>query len=152
MAPDRVESCQALVDLYESPTFLLHRTHRLARSIFRSQCLALGLSEPQYSVLTAVQAEPGCSQSTVARLLLINKVTALKIVRGLQAAGLLLCNRSGRAVALELTERGDEVLRSVQDLSCRASDALTRALSPVQRGELMALLDKLVSGHQHCGR
>ena len=78
-------SDQSLARLYARPGFLLRRAHQISAAVFEDECRNVGLTPAQFGVLTVLQASPGLDQSSLARALGFDKVTVLRVLRGLEA-------------------------------------------------------------------
>ena len=63
--------------------------HQISAAVFEDACRDLELTPAQFGVLTVLQAHPGLGQSSLARALGFDKVTVLRVLRGLQARGLV---------------------------------------------------------------
>lgn len=101
--------------LYQRPGFLLRRAHQISVGIFEEYCRPLGLTPPQYGVLVLLNASPGSDQSSLARAMGFDKVTTLRLVRGLEERHLVhraLSQRDRRQHQLTLTEAGKALLQS----------------------------------------
>ncbi len=135
--------------LYLRPGFLLRRAHQLSVGWFEEGCRELGLTPPQYGVLTIVAHAGGCDQATVARALGFDRVTTLRIVRGLQARGMVAREPStadGRRVHLTLTDDGAATLARGRELAASVTERLMAPLGGDEREQLQALLRKLCEG------
>lgn len=140
---------ELLAALYLRPGFLLRRAHQLSVGLFEDVCRPLSLTPPQYGVLLIVGHADGCDQATVARALGFDRVTTLRIVRGLQARGWLAQAPSpddARRVQLRLTRAGRATLRQARDLAAEVSQRLTDPLRAEEREQLQQLLRKLCAG------
>lgn len=132
--------------LYARPGFLLRRAHQISGALFEDACHDLGLTPAQFGVLTVLQAHPGLGQSDLARALGFDKVTVLRVLRGLQARGLLertpaLAGR--RSVSVCLTAPGEALLRQAQKPAEKAYRRLMAPLDRQQQDQLIALLQLL---------
>ena len=78
-----------LARLYARPGFLLRRAHQISAAVFEDACRPLALTPAQFGALTVLQAHPGLGQSSLARALGFDKVTVLRVLRGLEARGLV---------------------------------------------------------------
>ena len=78
-----------LSDMYQRPGFLLRRTHQISAAIFENACASIGLTQAQYGALTVLASEPHIDQSRLARALAFDKVTVLRVLRGLEERGLV---------------------------------------------------------------
>src|SRR4051812_18103774 len=103
--------------LYARPGFLLRRAHQISAAVFEDECRDLALTPAQFGVLTVLRAHPGLGQSSLARALGFDKVTVLRVLRGLQARGLVARGPvagNRRNVSVMLTAEGTAVLRVAQ--------------------------------------
>ena len=140
---------ELLQGLYLRPGFLLRRAHQLAVGLFEEECRELSLTPPQYGVLMIVAHASGCDQATVARGLGFDRVTTLRIVRGLQVRGLVArepCTDDGRRLQLTLTVAGTATLARGSELAAGVSERLMAPLDGKERAQLQALLRKLCAG------
>src|SRR4029079_18326467 len=107
----------SLSQLYVRPGFLLRRAHQISAAVFEDECRELALTPAQFGVLTVLRAHPGLGQSSLARALGFDKVTVLRVLRGLQARGLVQrgpAEDNRRNVSVSLTEEGAELLQRAQ--------------------------------------
>jgi MarR family transcriptional regulator, lower aerobic nicotinate degradation pathway regulator len=142
----RPRSASSLARLYARPGFLLRRAHQISAAVFEDACRDLGLTPAQFGVLTVVQAHPGLGQSSLARALGFDKVTVLRVLRGLQARGLVTrgpASESRRNVAVTLTAEGAALLRQAQKPAEKAYRRLMAPLTPEQQEQLLELLQLL---------
>jgi DNA-binding MarR family transcriptional regulator len=132
--------------LYERPGFLLRRAHQISTAIFERACAELALTPAQYGVLTIVGEHPGIDQSSLARALAFDKVTVLRVLKGLEGRG--LCQRQSepsdrRQMAVTLTATGRRLLKKAQAPVQRAYEELMHPLNATQRHQLLDLLQTL---------
>jgi DNA-binding MarR family transcriptional regulator len=135
--------------LYLRPGFLLRRAHQLSVGLFEEGCRELSLTPPQYGVLTIVGHAGGCDQATVARALGFDRVTTLRIVRGLQARGLVAREPStadARRLQLTLTAEGVATLTRGRELAASVTERLMAPLAGDEREQFQGLLRKLCAG------
>ena len=136
----------SLARLYARPGFLLRRAHQISAAVFEDACKDLGLTPAQFGVLTVLQAHPGLGQSSLARALGFDKVTVLRVLRGLESRGLVtrepaVDNR--RNVSVALTAEGEKVLQQAQKPAERAYKRLMAPLDRQQQEQLLELLQLL---------
>lgn len=132
--------------LYQRPGFLLRRAHQISVGIFEEHCRPLGLTPPQYGVLVLINASPGSDQSSLARAMGFDKVTTLRLVRGLEERKLVhraLSQRDRRQHQLTLTEAGKALLQSCLPLVEKAYERLSAPLEEDELKELQRLLTKI---------
>lgn len=135
-----------LARLYARPGFLLRRAHQISAAVFEDACRELGLTPAQFGVLTVLQAHPGLGQSSLARALGFDKVTVLRVLRGLQARGLVTrgpAANNRRNVSVALTGPGAEVLQQAQKPAEKAYKRLMGPLDRQQQEQLLQLLQLL---------
>ena len=132
----------ALARLYARPGFLLRRAHQISAAVFEDECRALQLTPAQFGVLTVLSAHPGLGQSSLARALGFDKVTVLRVLRGLEARGLVsrLADGSRRNVAVSLTEAG---LGLLEQAGAPAEKAYRRLMGPLDRAQQQQLIGLL---------
>lgn len=138
-----------LTQLYARPGFLLRRAHQISTGVFEDECRSVGLTPAQFGALSVLRASPGLDQSSLARALGFDKVTTLRVLRGLETRGLIARLRTPenrRNLSISLAPSGLTLLQLAQQPAERAYDRLMAPLDPVQQGQLVALLQLLTSG------
>jgi len=148
--PDAGAAVRDRIDrLFQRPGFLLRRAHQLSVGLFEQYCAELRLTPPQFGVLYVIGSLGQTDQTTLSRALGFDKVTTLRIVRGLESRGMLGREdhvRDGRKIFLQLTAEGRAVLDAAETLSTRSSAHLLSPLDASERETLLALLQKLCDG------
>jgi DNA-binding MarR family transcriptional regulator len=132
--------------LYARPGFLLRRAHQISGAVFESECRGVGLTPAQFGVLTVLSAQPGLGQSSLARALGFDKVTVLRVLRGLEGRGLVARTPSAdnkRNVCASLTSEGMELLVQAQRPAEKAYRRLMAPLGREQQEQLLSLLQQL---------
>jgi DNA-binding MarR family transcriptional regulator len=132
--------------LYARPGFLLRRAHQISAAVFEDACKELGLTPAQFGVLTVLQAHPGLGQSSLARALGFDKVTVLRVLRGLQSRGFVTrapAEDNRRNVSVALTEAGADILQQAQRPAEKAYKRLMAPLDKEQQDQLLELLQLL---------
>ncbi len=138
-----------LSDMYQRPGFLLRRAHQISAAIFENTCTDVGLTQAQYGVLTVVSSQPGVDQSSLARALAFDKVTVLRVLRGLQERGLVareVSDTNRRQMAVRLTPAGQRLFTKAQ---APVHEAYARLMAPLSGGErktLVELLQRMTDG------
>ena len=137
-----------LEQFYLRPGFLLRRAHQLAVGIFEAECSVPGLTAPQYGALTVLANAKGIDQSGLSRALGFDRVTTLRLMRGLEQRRLVAREPSGdgRRLRLSLTAKGERVLAQAEEPLQRAMQRQLAPLSTREQTELLALLRKLCAG------
>lgn len=145
----------SLSRLYARPGFLLRRAHQISASVFESECQSVGLTPAQFGILTVLQASPGLDQSSLARALGFDKVTVLRVLRGLESRGLVTrcaAPTSRRSLSIALTDNGVAALDQAQKPAERAYHRLMAPLSAEQQAQMLSLLELLTSSLEEHAR
>lgn len=129
--------------LYARPGFLLRRAHQISAAVFENECREVGLTPAQFGVLTVLSAQPGMGQSSLARALGFDKVTVLRVLRGLESRGLVArmpAPDNKRNVCAALTAAGEQLLEQAHKPAEAAYKRLLAPLDAQQQGQLLQLL------------
>jgi MarR family transcriptional regulator, lower aerobic nicotinate degradation pathway regulator len=132
--------------LYARPGFLLRRAHQISAAVFEDECRDLALTPAQFGVLTVLKMHPGLGQSSLARALGFDKVTVLRVLRGLESRGLVArapAPDNKRNVSVALTLAGVRLLAEAQKPAEKAYKRLLSPLDKAQQVQLVALLQLL---------
>ncbi len=138
-----------LKDLYQRPGFLLRRTHQISAAVFENACASVGPTPAQYGVLTVLANEPGLDQTRLARALAFDKVTVMRVCKGLEERGLIerrVSEHSRRQMAVVLTASGEKLLQQARGPAEQAYQRLLSPLSLTQRHQLIEILEALTQG------
>ena len=138
-----------LAKLYARPGFLLRRAHQISAAVFEDECRSVGLTPAQFGVLSVLHASPGLDQSTLARALGFDKVTVLRVLRGLETRGLIErvhAPTSRRNLSISLSAAGLSLLTQAQEPAERAYRRLMAPLNKEQQTQLLDLLQQLNAG------
>lgn len=136
----------SLSRLYARPGFLLRRAHQISAAVFEDACRDVALTPAQFGVLTVLQAHPGLGQSSLARALGFDKVTVLRVLRGLETRGLVSrcpAEDNRRNISVALTAEGEALLTQAQKPAERAYKRLMAPLDKDQQEQLLELLQLL---------
>lgn len=100
--------------------YLLRQANAASSHALQQALADLGLTAPQFLVLTLVKAYPGQPAAQIARLALLTPQTLTVIVRNLERDGALTrtAPAAGRAISLNVTPAGEALL-----VQCRARTA-----------------------------
>ena len=113
----------------------------------------LGLTSPQFAVLTMIASYPGISGADLARLTFLTPQTINVIVRNLERAGAIAKTahaEHGRILQLSATPKGQALLKGcrarVNELEDQLSGLLGRDEDRAVRRWLSAVAEKLAEG------
>lgn len=140
-----MSSTDPFQNLYQRPGFLLRRAHRISVAIFEKTCAELNLTPAQYGVLYTLHHAAGIDQSSLSRALGLDRVTILRVAKGLEGRGLITrrTGTPGRRLALALTAAGEALLAQAQPLATHAVERLEAPLDAADRATLTRLLNQL---------
>jgi DNA-binding MarR family transcriptional regulator len=134
--------------MYQRPGFLLRRAHQISAAVFESACTEVGLTQAQYGVLTVLHSAPDIDQSRLARALAFDKVTVLRVLRGLEERGLVtrvVAPENRRQMAVRLTAQGQRLLKKTEQPVRSAYQQLMAPLSQKESQLLIDLLQRLTN-------
>jgi DNA-binding MarR family transcriptional regulator len=146
---------EKLAQLYARPGFLLRRAHQISAAVFEDECRSVGLTPAQFGVMSVLQASPGIDQSSLARALGFDKVTVLRVLRGLETRGFIVripAVISRRSLAISLSVAGRALLLQAQEPVERAYQRLMAPLNDEQKLQLVKLLQTLNAGLENDAR
>ena len=121
--------------------FLLADVSRLARKEFDRRVRDLGLTRAQWLFLYYLARQPGCTQSDLAELLQMEKITVSRQAKRLEKAGWI---RRGdhaddaRAYHLQLTPRAAGVIARLKDRADRLRRDYLEGIPGPRRAGLLA--------------
>lgn len=125
---------------------LLRRSHQRYQSLFAERAAGLGLTGPQFAALLRLAEAGRATQNQLGRMAAMDSATVQGVVRRLTARGLVRVSPDPldrRLRWLAVTEAGHDLLSDAQEAGRRANDALMAPLSVEERGQLLALLQRL---------
>ncbi len=130
-----------------SPSHLLHRAQQLASNRSAAALRAAGVTLRQFSVLAAIAAEEGVSQSRLVEITGVDRSTLADMMQRMEAAGLVGRSRSSedaRAMAVNLTPAGLAAIKIAAPAVAEADLALLASLPRNRRGPFLDLLTGLI--------
>jgi DNA-binding MarR family transcriptional regulator len=144
----------ALFDPLEAyPGYQLRRCANLMNAELGAELTRLGLKSAEATVLLVIDANPGCTQSEIGRLVNIKRANMVPLVATLTDADLIRRSRvDGRSQALELSARGKTMIGEVRTAVKASETRLAAGLSPREAERLVELLRKLrrSAGDEQC--
>jgi DNA-binding MarR family transcriptional regulator len=126
--------------------FLLAQLGSHATSKFSERLQPLDLTPPQAGVLRQLGQAPGISQRALADGLGMHAPRLVALIDGMEGRGLVERRRDPadrRNYALSLTAAGRTALADVATVARAHEKAMTAALDGDERGQLLALLQRL---------
>ena len=138
-------------DFEHAPGHLIRRAHQLAVAIFMEEAGDFDLTPVQFAILNALIDDPGEDQVTLAAKVAFDAATFGSVIGRLEAKGWVRREPDAedrRRKLLWVTAEGE---RAAGEAKRAVSKAQARILVPLQaaeRQQLVALLGKLVTGHE----
>lgn len=128
--------------------FALYAASRAITRTYRDRLVELGLTYPQYLVLTVLWETDALSLTTIGRHLRLDSGTLTPLVKRLESSGFVTRNRRStdeREVEIALTAAGLELRQSAVGVRQHVVDRLGMTESEISalRTELMALVKTL---------
>ncbi|VDC48584.1 putative HTH-type transcriptional regulator [Brevundimonas mediterranea] len=144
MSSEETES--RLDDPYATIGFALKQAQQALRTHMDAELRTLGLTTPQYAVLTFLSVEPGASNAELARRAFVTPQTMQAILVAMERAGLIMRTphaRHGRVQTTELTAKGREALEAAAGMVGDAEARLREAASPLDPQVVTEMLLRL---------
>jgi DNA-binding MarR family transcriptional regulator len=142
-------------DFKQAPGHLIRRAHQLAYAAFMEETPDFGVTPVQFAILNAVIDTPGVDQVTLAGQVAFDAATSGSVIGRLEARGWLRREPDAHDRRRKLLWVTAEGARAVQQMKRAVARVQTRILGPLEakeREQLVALLAKLVSGHEAAAR
>lgn len=128
--------------------FALYAATRTVTRTYREKLSALGLTYPQYLVLTVLWEQNGCNLTSIGKSLLLDSGTLTPLVKRLEAMGLVTRKRrfkDEREIEVWLTDKGMELREHAvgvrEHVQCRL--AMSDKEIADMRADLMALIERI---------
>jgi DNA-binding MarR family transcriptional regulator len=139
------------------PGHLARRFQQIAVAVFLAEVERAGfdLTPVQYAALSAVGANPGIDQATLAGLIAFDRTTITGVVDRLATKGLVTrqaSSRDRRARELTITAAGKRTLRAIAPAVEAAQQTLVRGLTTREANELLRLLQKAIAAGNELSR
>ncbi|WP_439816660.1 MarR family winged helix-turn-helix transcriptional regulator [Zavarzinia sp. CC-PAN008] len=124
----------------------MRRGHQRAVDLFVQATRGQGLTHQQFTLLQAVAAGQGLSQTALVHMTGIDRSTLTDMIGRLVDRGVLKRSRAEddrRANLIVLTEKGRQLLNQTTPAALEADRAFLEPIPPERREELIALLQRL---------
>ena len=142
-------------DFRHAPGHLIRRAHQLAVGIFMEETGAFDVTPVQFAILNALIEDPGEDQITLARRVAFDAATSGSVIGRLEAKGWVRREADAndrRRKLLWVTDEGAHAAHQMKRAVAKAQARILGPLDAAERAQLVALLDRLVAGHDAaCG-
>jgi DNA-binding MarR family transcriptional regulator len=139
-------------DFRHAPGHLIRRAHQVAVAIFMEETAGFDVTPVQFAILNALLADPGEDQVTLARRIAFDAATFGSVIGRLEARGWVRRESDAadrRRKRLWVTEEGAEAARRMKRSVGKVQARILEPLDEAERGQLIALLDRLVAAHEN---
>ncbi len=113
--------------------YLMRRAQLAFRTRMDAELKPLGVTAPQYAVLSSLSIEPGISNAALARVAFVTPQSMQGIVANLERIGLLARvadPEHGRILQARLTDKGKAVLARAHKIARAIEETMTGEVSP----------------------
>jgi DNA-binding MarR family transcriptional regulator len=138
-------------DFKQAPGHLIRRAQQVAYAVFMEETASFDVTPVQFAILNALMDTPGVDQVTLASQVAFDAATSGSVIGRLESKGWVRREADAqdrRRRLLWVTAEGEQAVQSMKRAVARVQ---TKILSPLSEDEqvlFMALLGKLVSGHE----
>ena len=125
---------------------MLGQVSRLLRRRFDERARGIGVTRPQWQVLTLLKRNEGINQGGLAELLEVEPITLGRMVDRLQDADLVVRRadpNDRRAWRLHVTERGEELIEQLRPFARETFALALEGIDEAEQQQLMAILDRM---------
>lgn len=131
--------------------YLIGRLDRMVRRELEETLTEVDLTIAQYTAMSVLSRRPGLSNAQLARRSLVSPQAMNQALSGLVERRLIHrpSKPEGRALAIELTAQGQQVLDQIAPLIDAAEDHLLSDLRPKQRQLLLSMVETVTGLGQH---
>jgi DNA-binding MarR family transcriptional regulator len=138
-------------DFQHAPGHLIRRAHQLAVAIFMEETDGFDMTPVQFAILNALIEDPGEDQVTLAAKVAFDAATFGSVIGRLEAKGLVRREpdaKDRRRKLLWVTSQGERAAAQAKRAVSKAQARILGPLQTAERQQLVALLGKLVTGHE----
>lgn len=138
-------------DFEQAPGHLIRRAQQLAVAIFMEETADFDVTPVQFAILNALMDTPGVDQVTLAGRVAFDAATSGSVIGRLEVKGWVrreADKQDKRRKLLWLTPEGEQAALRMKRLVAKVQGRILDPLDPAEREQLLALLSKLVLGHE----
>lgn len=137
-------------DFRHAPGHLIRRAHQVSVAIFMEETTAFDVTPVQFAILNALLEDPGEDQVTLARKVAFDPATFGSVIARLEGRGWVRREPDAadrRRKLLWVTTEGAEAAQKMKRAVGKVQQRILEPLSAAEREQLLALLGRLVGGH-----
>jgi DNA-binding MarR family transcriptional regulator len=139
------------MDLHDLTSHLIHRTDVRAMNYFKKKLKPYGMTPVRWSIISVLDSQKEITQTELAEAIDKKQTTIVEMIYAMEEKGLIkrmYSERDRRLHYLFLTEKGEELKRTLSPLVKDAQLFVTRQLSDEENTQLKTLLNKVYNGIQ----
>lgn len=139
------------MDLHDLTSHLIHRTDVRAINYFKKKLKPYGMTPVRWSIISVLDSQKGITQTELAEAIDKKQTTIVEMIYAIEEKGLIkrmYSERDRRLHYLFLTEKGEELKKTLSPLVKDAHLFVTRQLSDEENNQLKTLLNKVYDGIQ----
>jgi DNA-binding MarR family transcriptional regulator len=125
---------------------MLAQVSRLLRRRFDERARGIGVTRPQWQVLTLLKRHDGINQGGLAEILEVEPITLGRMIDRLQDAELVVRRpdpADRRAWRLHLTDHGEKLTEQLQPFARETFAVALEGISEAEQEQLMSVLDRM---------
>lgn len=138
-------------DFQHAPGYLIRRAHQVAVAVFMEETGGFDTTPVQFAILNALIDDPGEDQVTLAGKVAFDAATFGSVIGRLEGKGWVRREPDAadrRRKLLWVTPAGEQAALRMKRAVAKAQNRILAPLDAAERNELVALLGKLVAGHE----
>jgi DNA-binding MarR family transcriptional regulator len=127
---------------------LLAQVSRLMRRSFDARAREIGVTRPQWQVISLLRLRPGCNQGALAEMLEVEPITVGRMIDRLQDSALVERRADPadrRAWRLHLTAKGEGLLESLMPHAAETIDEAMEGMTGTDRQQFISMLVRMRS-------
>lgn len=125
---------------------IVAQVSRLMRRSFDARAREIGVTRPQWQVISLVRMHPGCNQGVLADFLEVEPITVGRMIDRLQEAGLLERRADPadrRAWRIHLTDKGAELVDRLRPFAEETISCAMDGIAAPERAAFVATLERM---------
>lgn len=125
---------------------MIAQVARLMRRGFDERARSIGVTRPQWQVLSLLARHEGINQGGLAEILEVEPITLGRMIDRLQDAGMVERRHDPadrRAWRLFLTDKGNQLIDQLRPLALETLETALDGLDDAQRAAMMVALDRM---------
>ncbi|PVE71159.1 MarR family winged helix-turn-helix transcriptional regulator [Priestia megaterium] len=134
------------MDLHDLTGYLIHRTDVKLMNYFKKKLKPYGMTPVRWSIMNVLDTQKGITQTELAEAIDKKQTTIVEMIYAMEEKGLIkrtFSERDRRSHYLFLTEKGEEIKKTLSPLVKEAHLFVVRQLSDEEIDQLKTLLNKV---------